>query len=281
MLSSPTAESFESLSRVLCSEAVENLQLASAQIGADCIKHGAYLSSMHIQRLDGAAVNALRVGARKLYELLMRVHGAEPTDKAAERAAHLQKLYAKHLEQFGGQILATRDDRLNPILLKFGGNIAVGETDKAIATSQVQYAAEIQIAVATLVNTGSFPLPAASTINVAGSVGAIHTGANSISNMGSMTVGSDVGALAIAFETLLSAVRQSQVLDAQSRPEVVEILEELKRESAKPTPNRSRVGGLLSGVATAVQTIPNVTPAWIQILAWYDALCLAAKAARL
>lgn len=67
--------------------------------------------------------------------------------------------------------------------------------------------------------------------------------------------------LTVALEDLARAIKQSDV-DPAAKAELLEVTAECKAEVEKPNPNRVKFMGLLSGLATAVQTIGSLEGAW-------------------
>jgi hypothetical protein len=228
---------------------------------------------MHLQQVDRAAAEAIRSAAAEIFSLLMRVHGAEPSTDAPARTAYLIELMNGELQILNEKLISVRNERLRPITSQLKAEAPVSEAAKAAQTVIAQYSAEVQIAVAGLVNTGKLASTVANSVHVSGNLGVVQFGKHAVSNVGELHQPStDIAGLASVFEQLVAAIKAAPHLDEPARADIAEVVDELKAEARKSKPNRSKVTGLISGVSTAIQTIPNVAPAWAQIVAWSEAL---------
>jgi hypothetical protein len=111
-------------------------------------------------------------------------------------------------------------------------------------------------------------------LNFLGPVGAVQTGAGAIANVVQDMGAGDREALSRALEAIRQALEVGKELVGARKAEVLELLEEGKRELAKERPNSVRLPGLLRDLATAVQTIPAAKEAYETLRALMTALGL-------
>ncbi len=93
-------------------------------------------------------------------------------------------------------------------------------------------------------------------------VGAVQTGAGAIANVVQNLGHQDRQRLISAIEGMKEAIATSTEPVARPKAELVDLLEEGRAELEKPTPNALRIGAVLFGVATAIQTVASLQPAY-------------------
>jgi hypothetical protein len=98
------------------------------------------------------------------------------------------------------------------------------------------------------------------TINVAGNVGVVMTGSHAVAhvNMGAHEKERLVEAVR-AFE---KAIAENQELAPDTRESAADITKDIVTAVEAAKPNPSKIGGLLSGLATTVQTVASLRGAW-------------------
>jgi hypothetical protein len=97
------------------------------------------------------------------------------------------------------------------------------------------------------------------TIN-AHSIGAVQTGTYAIAHVN--VTGSAGDRLVNAVEALRASLQDNTEATATQRSEGDEIAGDLVKAVRSPQPNGSKISGLLGGLATTVQTIASMQPAW-------------------
>jgi hypothetical protein len=110
--------------------------------------------------------------------------------------------------------------------------------------------------------------------NFLGPVGAVQTGAGSVAHVVQSIGAGDREALLRALEALGQAVAAVKDLAAERRVDILQLVDDSKRELAKERPNTLRLPGLLRDLATAVQTIPAAQEAYETLRALMTALGL-------
>jgi len=97
--------------------------------------------------------------------------------------------------------------------------------------------------------------------NIYSSVGAIQTGPAATANVFMPISPQEREALLDALELVKNSLANTD-LPGQPKEEVLDIVEETKTEVSKERPNRMRISSLLKAVATAIQTVGSLQPAY-------------------
>jgi len=94
------------------------------------------------------------------------------------------------------------------------------------------------------------------------SVGAIQTGPSATANIVMNIAPGDREELLRALDAVKEALSPLQALPAHPISEVIELVDEAKVEIGKPKPNGMRLGSVLLAVATAIQAVGSLQPAY-------------------
>jgi hypothetical protein len=230
---------------------------------------------MHVLLLDRFAAEVLEQAAAAMFDALNDVHNAEPMVDAAARTVQLQQLFDARLHALGLRLTAERDGRMHPLMQGLGMPLEPRELDQTLERARNEYRARIQLAVSTL-HTRREGTMMNNTFN--GPVGAFQTGTHATATVTQVASNSgSIQAVHAAIDGLVEMLRSAPGLSEDHRIETIEILNDVKTEAEKEKPNKSKLGGLLSGAGTMIQTIPNAAPAWAQVVAWYEAISTVAK----
>lgn len=107
------------------------------------------------------------------------------------------------------------------------------------------------------------PTQGAQVLNIYQTHGIVQTGAGSTAQL---TISSDgTQALKTALDAITDALRNAPDIDPRQRTDAIEVVDELQAEIRKPSPNRLRLVGALTGLASTVQTLGSAAAAY-QIL---------------
>jgi hypothetical protein len=85
-------------------------------------------------------------------------------------------------------------------------------------------------------------------------VGAVQTGPSATANVVQTINPSDKETLLKALETVKRGLVDIDALPAHPKKEIIELVDEAHVEVNKSTPNGTRLGSILQGIATAIQT---------------------------
>ena len=98
--------------------------------------------------------------------------------------------------------------------------------------------------------------------NFYSAVGAVQTGSSATANVAINIGPEDREALFRALDLVKSALAGVQSLPANPPAEIIELVDEVKSEIEKPKPNGTRLGSLALTIATAIQTVGSLQPAY-------------------
>lgn len=99
-----------------------------------------------------------------------------------------------------------------------------------------------------------------------GNVGVVQTGDGAVAHVVQQNVAPSPEQLLAALASLEESIRAHAVPAQLSH--VLELVEDLKEQTRRTTPNRIKVSSILGGLATLVSTIPEVQPAWETVQNW-------------
>lgn len=132
------------------------------------------------------------------------------------------------------------------------------QLDRAIDAARAKVHAHVDLFVLRLRQRPAAETAAAITFNAP--VGIVQTGANAVAvlHLGDR----ERGAIARALEQLRGDVRALGRVEGADLGEIIDLTDEVQAELEKPQPNRLRVGAVLGGIATAIQTTASLRPAY-------------------
>lgn len=272
MLSSQSAISFNTLGRIVEEEASERFQTSAMATASELNARGLYHSSVHILGLDKLARDEMTASAAALYSALVEAHKAEPVVDIGARIVQLQQMFSIRLEQLAHTLIEARDARLVPLSKGLLQPIELPEIPRALTRLHAQYGAKIQLLITGIANQQRGQSAMGNTFNVNAPVGAIQTGDNSTSVITQTVTSPDRSEVLSALQVLTQSLQASQTLTQSQKTEVVEVVNEIRVQANLDSPNKLKLGALLGGLASVVQTIPNVAPAWQTLVAWSSAI---------
>lgn len=232
---------------------------------------GAFGGTGYVARLANEYVGELGRRSVRISALLQRVHGEfdSPLEEGVEG-------------QLAGWGLASLDAQLASLTEQFGRRLRsygmapaeLGGASIAMAAHRASIPNEISHCLWTM---RYVPVkhPSRNTLHslvVNGPVGAIQFGGHSTANVQQVVPQAEgpsaSEALQSALAELLSLLKERQQIDASVREDAIRALEDVAREASKDRPDKSKVGALLSSIATLIQTIPAAPQAWATVTEW-------------
>jgi hypothetical protein len=138
----------------------------------------------------------------------------------------------------------------------------LNDLHRAISRAREKVRGEVDLFVLGLRHGVDRPGGATATVNAfLAPVSVVQTGANAVALI---HVGSrEREAIGRALTAIAEGITQAGGrLDGGDAGEVIELTEEVRAEVQKPQPNRLRLGALLTGLATAIQTTASLRPAY-------------------
>lgn len=105
------------------------------------------------------------------------------------------------------------------------------------------------------------------TFNVYAPVGAIVTGAGASASVVQTLGTEDRRVIVEALDCFAETIRADRTLTAETRRDVIELVQDGQAEFRKERPNSLRVASVLTGLAVAVQTVAAIQPAYAMLKA--------------
>jgi hypothetical protein len=238
-----------------------DLALADAfrEIRSDMARRGLTASSIAVHQYRKAAEAELRTRSLLIWGALTRVHVMLGRERAVSLA-----------EKFMREVTAQLDEQVRQLeggleqVLPTGLGSFTPESAKSLADARsgalVRLGAEIDLYVDSLEAAGNAASASGQPVfNISGGVGAIQTGAGAVAHV----------AQDFDKEVLLHALTlvSQQIATAAStapavRSEIEDLVIESRQELQKPTPSLIKVRGLLTGIATTIQTMGSMQQAY-------------------
>lgn len=273
MLSEESVQDFNGICMAVRARAIPTAHEKVSAAKSQAVSHGAFISTGAAFSIDGAVTSVFQAVASELIDALQLLSAAEPVRDGAGRHVQLRELIERQLRLAGKELLDVRDQHLRPILQSLSNSWNVSGTEGAIEASVVDALGRIGLAVKTQANALS-PIPSVVHSPVIhGSVGSYQAGSINTSTVHELVVTHAAPAeVVVALNTLIEALRAAEVLPITDRKEAVDVLEEIRAEVGKDNPNRTKLGGLIGGVATSIQTLAAAPEAWKVIVTWYETL---------
>lgn len=117
-------------------------------------------------------------------------------------------------------------------------------------------------------------LPASTTMNFHGTVGAVQTGAQSTANVSQSWSNENVTAVVAALAQFKDLLAKATDVDAELRGELLTDIDSASHELVVGAPNVARISRWLGGIGATVQTVGSLQPAWDGVKACLRAIGL-------
>ncbi|BEP50502.1 hypothetical protein [Variovorax sp. V116] len=271
MLTAATIASFNALCEGIQAKAAQHFEQLALQIQSEMVRAGSFLSSMTVQRMDRATADVIEASAQKIFDALSIAIGVEKLSNDPSIVSQIQTLYGARLNELAEMLIAARDMRTKPVGLRMTTGLELPKAREALAVELKTQSAKIHLLLTGMKSTGQTAQAVSNTFNIGGAVGAIQTGPGAIAHV-TQTQTTSLQELTQALELIQVHLSTQASLDPVRRAEALDILDDVKKESAKEKPNSAKVGALLGGIKDTIQTIPTIAPAWTQVQAWYESI---------
>lgn len=254
----PALEAARGLIVVQQADAMSALRRTIGQRFARLAASGASHSSGAIFTIAEVCVGAVGAAAPAAWSELWRAMVTARVTPSPELADELKNAVRELVSPHVRRIMGTFDEyrgRIDKMISSAAARQSIDQADR-LALRQVD--AEIDLAVMSLNRVAREGQQGV--VQVYGPVGAIVSGmyanASVVQNLGPQ----DHTELRAALTELRRAVES--VEDQRRRQELADLTDEVRDELEKPAPNSLRVGAALMAIATGVQTIATVGPAY-------------------
>jgi hypothetical protein len=269
-LTQATEQSFMQLCDSISTDAHREFEFAKRDIRRGEIGSGVSPGSgQGLAMTDHAAGEIVRKRAGEIFANLMQAHDAEPSPDIAGRITYLQELLGPRVENLGRSLQMSME-RARGQSIAGHKTFESREVPRAVGLALQEYKARIQITVTTAKNRGLM----AQSIHVGpnANVGAIQIGTNQTATV-SQTIGSaNREEFKAAMDALINVVRAGSAAEVPARGELIDLLEDVKAEAEKPSPNKLKISSSLSVAGASVSMLANAPAAITNVLAAWDAL---------
>lgn len=271
MLTDSTVASFNALCDGIQVKAAQDFERRALEITSAMVRAGAFLSSSTVLQLDRATADVVEESAQKIFDALSIAIGVEKVNNDPSSTSQLQTLYECRLTDLAECLIAARDKRTGIVAQRSSLTLDLPEARQALALELRTHSAKIHLLLTGMASTGLTAQAVNNTFNIGGGVGAIQTGSNATADVTQIQADSSQE-LRQALDVIQRHLATLNDLHADRRSEILDILEDVKRESTKEKPNGAKVGALLGGIKDTIQTIPAIAPAWAQVQSWCESL---------
>ena len=231
------------------------------QVASEAVMAGAGRSGILIVEIREICAREVGIRALLIWQALVRVMsnlGVEPDENLAAALKN-------EVENYSPRALADLTDILN----KNTRNIGCGEPEpleSAWGQAMRKVYAEIDLFVASLfANTQrkqKQPDSSRSVFNFYSPVGVFQTGAGATAGVTQIFGSQEQEALIRALDLVKQNLINSEGLAGDLREEMLDLIEEGQTEVKKPKPNGMRIQSVLMAVATTIQTVGSLQPAY-------------------
>ena len=234
-----------------------DIELAQNEMSA----HGLGRSGALVQRVHELCAHDIEIRALIVWQNLARVLsnvGISPSETLADDLK-------KHVSRYLDSIYSYPYECLQRIVRLIGIGAASSLTDaRDRAVTKVN--AEIDLFVLSLLRRAEAkeqqPGSPQPIFNIYSPLGSIQTGPSATANVVMNLSSQDREVLIEALELVKRGLSVVKDLPGHPKEEVLDLVEEAKTEVSKPKPNGMRLGSVLMAVATAIQTVGSLQPAY-------------------
>ncbi len=270
MLSGFVRDSVEALAPSIVADRFAEFKVAHSRMIHEHASRGMFASSITVRRAYGLMNDSIRDAAVELMTTLLDANQADPISDIRGRATDLAGLLRQFLDELHVQCLAIVEPLVQKIGVQNFDSSKLDEHARILSRNSAALGLELMRRAAVAAS-----LPSSDqTINVHGPVGALQTGAGATAHVNQTVEYANRADLVAAVDQILSELRAGPTATAIETVEAIEVFADIRTEICKEVPNKSRLAGLLTGIATTIQTIPNLAPAWQTLCNWATKLGL-------
>jgi len=262
VLGGTAIDPFNTLCKVQFAEGRRLLEMQIGRVNAECAQRGLINSGARLRMLEEAFVTSLADRAIQIWRNLVRVHQTYGNENAGDAANEFKRLFEETLRQTASEL----DAKLRQAQALGGNKTIVTNAFEAELLHQIQkHFVEIDLYCEDSGRTAmANEKQAAHSYNFYGTVGAVQTGGNAVSNI-VQSLGADEK------ERLKQALREVQAelansgVAAGTREELEQVIQDSVVELDQPKPNGLKLTSLLNTVGQTIQTL-SAAPQAYQLL---------------
>lgn len=261
MLDPQIADLVRKMIEVRFAECDERLEKDITRIKAEMASRGTLRSGMTFQRIYELCAHEISIRAMIVWQVFKRIISSVGVCPSETLAADLKDELEKYLPP--------DLPRLNRIMEEAAG-LTQHPEPRSLAEPRGQalqrIGAEIDLFVLEMERlqeeAGKAAAVAGATYNFHAPVGAVQTGPGAAASIVQTLTREDKRYLLQALDGLIEVLRGFETVNGFKQEELVEVIRECRAEVGKPEPNRLKLGSALTTVATTIQTVASLQPAY-------------------
>jgi hypothetical protein len=258
MLDSKLTELAGKMIKTQLDERTEQLAREISQAQAEATMRGVGRSGAVLQMVHDICARDIGLRALIVWQNLLRVL----SEAGVQSSKSLVNDLKEEISKYQGAIYSEPYNRLEKVIQNVGTRVDLSLTDaldRAITkvNSEIElFALKLQRYVETQGNQSS-PV-----FNFYSPVGAVQTGPSAIASVVQNLGAEDRKAILDALQVVQKGLDAVETLPAVPKEEIVDLVAETQAELDKPKPNNTRLRTSLVAIATAIQTVANLQPAY-------------------
>lgn len=219
-------------------------------------------SGMNISAVEAACLREVAARAQLIFNHLFRALHATDFSASGGLATDLKQQFRRLLRQ-NQQVL---QDQLSTIAQRVGRVAHVDKIEEEIRHQESKFEAEIDLAISTFMRSAeeNVQVPI---FHFHGTVGAVLTGSNTHAEVHQTITHADRVALTTALERVKADVGVNDNLPQHMQVDLADLISDVQVETAKEKPNLLRLKAGAIAVATSIQTVGALQPAYTALKA--------------
>jgi hypothetical protein len=279
MISNQSIDDFVSICKAIHEQASDACGERIASVMRQASAAGTGISTRTLLAIDSSAAKVLEEFAPRIYGALHDLNAAEPVSDPEERRRLLRNVLEQELRTLGRRVQGLRDAKFRHLRQGLRSNVNPRECEVTVERAVKEYVGRIGLAVKqqhtnkvtrdpTVVHQPVFH----------GSVGNYQVGNHNTATV-NQTVLAHLSSEDVigALDSLIRALQDAHNVPTAQRAEVVEVLEQVKVEAEKETPNKTMLGGLIGSVRDVLEGLQAAPGAWETLKNWYEHITTAAS----
>ena len=251
------------LKELICSRSALELEDQRDAVGRevrriteDAASRGALHSSGRVVMVRDVLARETRVRAALVWNTCARGLGVAGVPLSMDLASEIKAL-VREVVRDGSEDLVEHLSKANQ-----GIQLSGPLTDVEALFSAAFERIDSEVDFAVLGARGTSEGSGSATINIYQSQGIVQTGAGSSANLTIQLHAEEKEQISVALTAIVDAIEQDLSLGPQERSQALEVARDAQSEVQQDSPNRLRLRGALSGLASTVQTLASAPQAY-------------------
>jgi hypothetical protein len=233
----------------------------------ELVRRGQFQSGRTMVVLTDLARANLRQRVEKAWEVLQRVLSDVGVTPDSATSDSLTIVVGRFITQQLEEVEADLKKATPPNLLRTNGP----ELEQEAIAQRERIEAELALLMEKLRRQRA-PQMGQPVFNFHAPVGAVQTGPGAVANVNQALAGPGLNKLTAALEQLTTALAAAADVDPDTRSDITAVVTDVRAEIQKPRPNVAKITGLAYGLATTIQTIASLAPAYHVVKAAFSSV---------